>query len=124
MRHVLAHQKIRSVKLGALGSAANVSALGRVFGRLAKKVPLVIDRVMSATWTAQGERLLDEDGTRELLALVRSVTLVTPNEREAERFVSSAVRTTSDAERAARALVHHGARAVLVEEGHLRPNGD
>ena len=30
VRHVLAHQNIRSIKLGALGSAANVRALGRL----------------------------------------------------------------------------------------------
>ena len=82
-------------------------------------MPLVIDPVLSATRSAQGERLLDEDGTRELMALVRSATLVTPNAPEAERLVGFAVRTTTDAERAARALVHHGARAVLVKGGHL-----
>jgi hydroxymethylpyrimidine/phosphomethylpyrimidine kinase len=121
VRHVLTHQNIRSIKLGALGSAGNVRALGKLLRPLAKKLPLVIDPVMSATRTAQGERLLDEDGTRELLALVRSATLVTPNAPEAERLVGFAVRTTTDAERAARALVHRGARAVLVKGGHLSP---
>src|SRR5450432_3210658 len=47
VREVMAHQNVRSIKVGALGSADNVRALGRLLRSLSPSVPVVIDPVMS-----------------------------------------------------------------------------
>ena len=51
--------------------------------------------------------------------LVPLATLVTPNLDEAEVLTAETVRTPDEMERAGRALVRLGAKAVLVKGGHL-----
>jgi len=105
-----------AVKSGMLGSAAIVAAIADGITRRA--LPnYVLDPVMVAT---SGDRLLDADAERLIAQrLVPLATLVTPNLDEAEVLTAETVRTPDEMERAGRALVRLGAKAVLVKGGHL-----
>lgn len=114
---VLRHQRVRAVKVGALGTAANVLAVARLLAQYAD-VPVVIDTPMRPT---RGRtRLLARSATDALRSeLLPRATLVTTNADEAGALLGEAVRTVSEAHDAARALTRSGARAVLVKGGHL-----
>jgi hydroxymethylpyrimidine/phosphomethylpyrimidine kinase len=113
-RVVLADQRVRAIKTGALGSAANVRAVAK----LAKKIPLVVDPVMLPT--AGRARLLDDAALVAMRReLIPRAALVTANVAEAEALTGVRVETIDDAEVAAKALVNAGARAALVKGGHL-----
>ena len=105
-----------AVKSGMLGSAAIVAAVADGITRRA--LPnYVLDPVMVAT---SGDRLLDADAERLIAQrLVPLATLVTPNLDEAEVLTAETVRTPDEMERAGRALVRLGAKAVLIKGGHL-----
>lgn len=115
---VLEYQRIRAIKIGALGSLANVRALSRLL--LAhRNIPVVVDTPMLPTH-GQG-RLLDPRALPEVLrSLVPLASLLTVNVDEAQAFLGRDVRTLNHARDAARALSGRGARAVLVKGGHLR----
>lgn len=80
--------------------------------------PLVVDPIMVAT---SGARLLspaaEKTMQRDLLPLA---TLVTPNVSEAERLLSTRIRSVEDLRQAARALHDRFGCAALVKGGHLR----
>jgi hydroxymethylpyrimidine/phosphomethylpyrimidine kinase len=110
---------VRAVKVGALGSEANVRAVAKLLAGY-PAVPVVVDTPMLPT---RGKaRLL---AARALAALREELlpraTLVTVNADEAGALLSEPVRTVGEAHDAARALVKMGARAVLVKGGHLGP---
>jgi hydroxymethylpyrimidine/phosphomethylpyrimidine kinase len=116
---VLRHQRVRAVKVGALGSEANVRAVAKLLARY-PAIPVVVDTPMLPT---RGKaRLL---AARALAALREELlpraTLVTVNADEAGALLGEPVRTVGEAHDAARALVKMGARAVLVKGGHLGP---
>jgi len=115
---VLRHQRVRAVKIGALGSQANVRAVARLLGRYGD-IPVVVDTPMRPT---RGKApLLAERALAALRdELLPRATLVTVNLDEAGLLVGEAVRTVGEAHDAARALARTGARAVLVKGGHLR----
>ncbi|HEY6462718.1 MAG TPA: bifunctional hydroxymethylpyrimidine kinase/phosphomethylpyrimidine kinase [Polyangiaceae bacterium] len=132
---VTAHQRVRAVKVGALGSAENVLAVAALLAQSAG-VPVVVDTPMIATRTlarggatranggsagaSGGTRLLDAGALAALRdRLLPRATLVTVNADEAEALVGGPVRTVGEAHDAARALVKKGARAALVKGGHL-----
>lgn len=115
---VIRHQRVRAVKIGALGTEANVRAVARLLARH-PDIPLVVDTPMLPS---RGRaRLL---ATRALGALrdelLARATLVTVNLAEAEALLGEPVRTVGEAHDAARALATAGARAVLVKGGHLK----
>ena len=114
-RVVLADQRVRAIKTGALGSAANVRAVAKL---APKRVPLVVDPVMLPT---KGRaRLLDEDALGAMRRdLVPRATIVTANVAEAEALTTIAVEDLPSAHDAARAIVGMGARAALVKGGHM-----
>jgi hydroxymethylpyrimidine/phosphomethylpyrimidine kinase len=113
---VLRHQRVRAVKVGALGTAANVRAVTGLLAQY-RDVPVVVDTPMLAT---RGRpRLLAIgalDAIRELMTLA---TLVTVNLPEAQALLGEPVRSVGEARDAARALASTGARAVLVKGGHM-----
>jgi hydroxymethylpyrimidine/phosphomethylpyrimidine kinase len=146
---VMAHQRVRAVKVGALGSRENVLAVAALLAESAG-VPVVVDTPMIATRTlaregaarangggaratgggarttegasraSGGARLLDAGALAALRdRLLPRATLVTVNADEAEALVGGPVRTVGEAHDAARALVKKGARAALVKGGHL-----
>ena len=117
-REVLRHQRVRAVKVGALGSAANVRAVARLLAGRAG-LAVVVDTPMLPS---RGRARLLARGAVQLLreALLPHATLVTVNADEAEALVGGPVRNVGEAHDAARALVSHcGAHAALVKGGHL-----
>ncbi|HMI87304.1 MAG TPA: PfkB family carbohydrate kinase [Polyangiaceae bacterium] len=119
VRELWAHQNVKAIKIGALGSLANVRGVTRWLAGLHGKVPIVIDPVLRASRGRRDAALLESAGVAALLAMLELATVVTPNAREAEALLGWRVRSLAEAERAARALVDLGARAALVKGGHL-----
>jgi len=117
-REVLEGQRVGAIKVGALGSRANVAAVAKLL-REHPTIPSVVDTPMLPTRGRAS--LLDASAVAVLKReLLPAATLVTVNALEAETLASMRVATTRDARRAAKALVAGGARAVLVKAGHLR----
>src|SRR5689334_18360460 len=119
IRELARHQHVRSIKIGALGSASNARGVARYLATMRRRIPVVLDPVLRATRGQGQARLLDPTALDHVRRMLRHVTLVTPNAPEAETLVGARVRSVEDAEKAARALVELGARAALVKGGHL-----
>ena len=113
---LLADFRIEGVKIGMLGSAANVRAIAGWL-RTHRLRNVVVDPVLSAS---SGNRLLPKAALaslrRELLPLA---DIVTPNVPEAEALLARPIRTPSEMREAAQELRSFGARAVLLKGGHL-----
>lgn len=114
---VLRHQHVRAIKIGALGSAANVRAVGDWLA-IHRDLPAIVDTVMLPT---RGRaRLLDASGVRALReSLIPRAALVTANAPEAEVLTGRRVTRVSEAHDAAIALVRMGAKMALVKGGHI-----
>lgn len=115
---LFAHQNLRSIKTGALGTAENVRAVTKLAASR-KDLPLVVDPVLVATRAHDGARLLDAAGLAAIRELCAHATLVTPNVTEAEALTGIEIKTVADAAEAARRIVSLGARAAVVTGGHL-----
>lgn len=106
---------IAALKTGMLSSAAiiEVVAAGIEARRLA---PLVVDPVMVAK---SGDRLLRTDAIDALRRRLLPLALVvTPNIPEAEVLAEVRIQSLDDRIIAARRIMAHGARAVVVKGGH------
>lgn len=116
-RAVLKHERVRAVKVGALGSSQNVRAVAELLAAN-RALPAVVDPVMLPS---RGRaRLLGERAVAAMREwLVPRATLITANVPEAEMLLRARVTNVSDAHDAALALVRLGARAALVKGGHL-----
>jgi hydroxymethylpyrimidine/phosphomethylpyrimidine kinase len=116
-REVLRNQRVRAIKVGALGSRENVLAVARILGEL-KGVPAVVDTPVLPT---RGRtRLLAASALSALRkTLLPRASVVTVNADEAQALLDRQVRTLGEARAAAKALAETGARAVLVKGGHL-----
>ena len=114
---VMRNQRVLSVKVGALGGAANVRALAKLLARH-PDVPVVIDTPIAPT---RGKARLLAAGALDALkgALLPRATLVTVNVDEAQALLGEPVRSIGEAHDAARALVALGPWAALVKGGHL-----
>ncbi len=114
---VMRHQRVLSVKVGALGGRDNVRAVAKLLARY-PDVPVVVDTPMLPT---RGKTRLLAEGALAALrdALLPRATLVTVNVDEVHAILGERVRTISEAHDAARALLALGPRAVLVKGGHL-----
>jgi hydroxymethylpyrimidine kinase/phosphomethylpyrimidine kinase len=119
VRELVAHENVKAVKIGALGSDANVRGVTRWLASLGRSVPVVIDPVLKASRGSRRAPLLEEAALAALLKMIELAAVVTPNAVEAEVLLGHRVRSLADAERAARAFVELGARAALVKGGHL-----
>jgi hydroxymethylpyrimidine/phosphomethylpyrimidine kinase len=115
-REVLADARVRALKTGALGSAANARA---VIALLAEhpRLPAVVDPVMIPSRRAGAGAALHGRAVGPLRALAAAATLVTPNLAEASALLGAPV-SEREARDAAAALVAAGARAALVKGGH------
>jgi hydroxymethylpyrimidine/phosphomethylpyrimidine kinase len=118
-REVLRHQRVRAIKTGALGSEANVRAVGELLASAASRgIPAIVDPVISPT-LGRG-RLLATRAVQALRAtLLPRAALVTANVPEAEALTGARVTSVSEAHDAALALCKLGARAALVKGGHM-----
>ncbi len=114
---VLQSQRVRAVKVGALGSRQNVQAIARLLA-LHARIPVVVDTPIRAT---RGRaRLLAGDALPALKSdLLCRATLVTVNLLEAQVLLGAKVRAVGEAHDAARRLCDTGARAVLIKGGHM-----
>jgi hydroxymethylpyrimidine/phosphomethylpyrimidine kinase len=108
---------IDAVKTGMLPDAATVEAVAAGLRRV-PTVPLVVDPVFMST---SGHALADAPAVDALRAtLLPLAHVVTPNLDEAAALARAPVRTRTDMQAAARALVEMGAHAALVTGGHLQ----
>ncbi|MEP7124475.1 MAG: hydroxymethylpyrimidine/phosphomethylpyrimidine kinase [Byssovorax sp.] len=116
---VLGDARVRAIKTGALGSAANVRAVARLI-EAHPAIAAIVDPVMLPSRSAEKGARLDGPGSlRAMQQLARAATLVTPNLAEAGALLGGAtIRTDAEARDAAVALVEAGARAALVKGGH------
>jgi hydroxymethylpyrimidine/phosphomethylpyrimidine kinase len=114
---VLKNQRVRAIKVGALGSEENVKAVGD-FLAIHRAIPAVVDTVMIPT---RGRaRLLEESGVKKLRKRVLPyAALVTVNAPEAEVLTGKRVTRLDEARTAALTLLELGCRAVLLKGGHL-----
>ncbi len=110
-------REIDAVKVGMLGTAANVRAVAQSLRRFDAR-NIVVDPVLRAT---SGAALLDETGMEALRAeLVPLATVLTPNASEAGALLATtAPSTVAEMHEAARALHVHGARWILITGGHV-----
>lgn len=113
---VLDDLTVHAVKTGMLPDDATVRVVAERLARV-PAVPVIVDPVLVST---SGHALADVS-TLPLLRdlLLPAATLVTPNLAEAEALLGEPVRSRTDMQGAARALVAMGARAALVKGGHL-----
>jgi hydroxymethylpyrimidine/phosphomethylpyrimidine kinase len=103
---------VDAVKIGMLGTADTISAVGEALDLVAD-APVVVDPVMVAE---SGARLLDEDARAALLELILPrAAVVTPNLPEAAALAGE---PTDDAHALARAVRALGPGAVVVTGGH------
>jgi hydroxymethylpyrimidine/phosphomethylpyrimidine kinase len=107
---------VDAAKTGMLASAPIIEAVAEAVRETG--VPnLVVDPVFMSK---HGHPLLREDAVDALRTRILPLaTLVTPNLPEAAGLAGFEVRTLQDMERAGRAVLELGARAVLVKGGHL-----
>jgi hydroxymethylpyrimidine/phosphomethylpyrimidine kinase len=117
-REVLTHQRVRAVKTGALGSAANVRAVATLLGEH-PDLPLVVDPVMIATRAPGGARLLDGEALEAMQRLCARALVITPNRDEAEALLGGRIDSLRAQREAARELVARGSFAALIKGGHL-----
>ena len=87
VRELCLYQRIRAIKIGALGSRGNVEAITHFLRSHSPKVPVVIDPVMRSTRGTRGALLLEAGAKRALLDMIDLATVITPNISEAESFL-------------------------------------
>lgn len=105
------------IKIGMLGDAATIAAVGDALAAFASGVPVVLDPVMVAKG---GHSLLAAEAVGALRQrLLPAAAVVTPNLPEAEALTGMTIRTEDDMRTAAAALLALGVPAVLLKGGHL-----
>lgn len=107
---------IHAVKIGMIGTEANVKALGRLF-RSGKLKNIVLDTVLRST---SDFPLLDDNGVKAVRKLLPLVRIATPNTIEASILSGISVDDTDGMEEAAKIIFSMGAENVLVKGGHLK----
>jgi hydroxymethylpyrimidine/phosphomethylpyrimidine kinase len=106
---------VRAVKIGMLGSAAAIAAVGAGLRRHRAR-NVVLDTVMTAS---SGGKLLHDDAVDALRALIAQARLITPNLPEAAALTGAEEARDEDEMCAqAQRLLTLGAAAVLIKGGH------
>ncbi|HTQ07017.1 MAG TPA: bifunctional hydroxymethylpyrimidine kinase/phosphomethylpyrimidine kinase [Polyangiaceae bacterium] len=117
MEAVLTDIGADAIKIGMLGSAANVARVAATCRRLAPSVPIVLDPVMIAKG---GARLLEPAAERALVGeLVPMAAVLTPNVPEAEALSGERITDEAKLLDVASRLLLLGPGAVLLKGGHL-----
>jgi hydroxymethylpyrimidine/phosphomethylpyrimidine kinase len=115
VRAVQADIGVDAVKIGMLGTAATIAAVGRALDLLAPGTPIVLDPVMVAE---SGARLLEPDAHVALVQLLLPrATVVTPNVPEACALIGAGG-DAHDVPALARAVHALGPANVVVTGGH------
>jgi len=113
---IVQERRPKAIRIGLLPDAPLIAAVARFLRAQPKRLPVVLDPVISSS---SGHRFLGPAELGALEGLLPLVTLATPNAAEAQALSGIAVRTVADAERAALHLQRRGC-AVLVTGGHVR----
>jgi len=112
---VFSDLNVSAVKIGMLGSAAAIAAVGAGLRRHRAR-NVVLDTVLAAS---SGKKLLHDDAVDALRALVAQARLVTPNLPEAAALTGGKpAHDEEEMDIQAQKLVALGAGAVLVKGGH------
>jgi hydroxymethylpyrimidine/phosphomethylpyrimidine kinase len=115
MDAVFSDLDVRAVKIGMLGSAAAIAAVGAGLRRRRAR-NVVLDTVMVAS---SGGKLLHDDAVDALRALIAQARLITPNLPEAAALTGTAqARDEEEMGAQAQKLLTLGAAAVLIKGGH------
>ena len=110
---------IAGIKVGMLGTSANLAAAARILAGN-PHVPRVVDPVLRSS---SGAVLLEKKAWPRLLPLFRKrASLITPNLDEASALAGCRVRTVEDMKAAARKIHRTSLVPCLVKGGHL-PGG-
>jgi hydroxymethylpyrimidine/phosphomethylpyrimidine kinase len=116
VRAVAADIGVDAVKIGMLGSAETIAAVGQALDLLGD-APVVLDPVMVAE---SGAPLLEAEARRALLELLPRATVVTPNLLEARALLAQAgADSGGDGPELARAVVGLGAAHAVITGGHV-----
>lgn len=111
---------IAAIKTGLLFSAAIISAAARALVDLGKKIPLVVDPVITATG---GDPLLEKGAIAAYESeLFPIASLITPNLDEAAHLLGSEIKDRQLMERAGSELRRKFKTAILLKGGHLSGN--
>src|SRR5438105_5238869 len=112
------HFPIAAIKTGLLCSAAIISTVARSIIDLGRKIPLVVDPVITATG---GDPLLESDAIetyqRELFPIA---SLITPNLDEAGQLLGDKIQDRESMKRAGKELERKFKTAILLKGRHLR----
>ena len=104
-----------AVKIGMLYSAELIEAVAAALKRHGAH-KIVLDPVMVAQ---SGDKLLQDDAVEAIKAyLMPLAEVVTPNLPEAMVLTGQTLQNRQDVASAARALVAHGSRSILIKGGH------
>lgn len=115
MDAVFSDFNVAAVKIGMLGSAAAIAAVGAGLRRH-RAGNIVLDPVLAAS---SGEKLLRDDALDALRGLIAQSRLVTPNLPEAAALTSATQARDEDEMYAqAKKLLALGVGAVLIKGGH------
>src|SRR6185503_15644273 len=87
VRELWAQQNVKAIKIGALGSLANVRGVTDWLASLPRKVPVVVDPVLCASRGKRDAPLLESAGIAALIEMIEVCAVVTPNALEAERLL-------------------------------------
>ncbi len=113
------------IKIGMLGSSANVLAVAAFLSRIRKIAPVtvVLDPVLKSS---SGKDLLDQDGVVNMRRhLIPEVDWITPNTAELAVLTGRTLDQPSDLLTAAKELQHLGRELkVVVTGGHSDPPND
>jgi hydroxymethylpyrimidine/phosphomethylpyrimidine kinase len=115
MDAVFSDLDVSAVKIGMMGSAAAIGAVGAGLRRHHAR-NVVLDTVMAAT---AGGKLLHDDALNALRALIAHARLVTPNLSEAAALIGAEEAHDEEGMYSqAQKLLALGAGAVLIKGGH------
>ena len=114
---VLEQVRPDAIRIGLIPTKSACVAIADRLRRLRRRVPVVIDPVMSSS---SGGRLQQRSAIDGLRHLLRIADIAMPNAAEAATLASMRVVDLADAERAASHLAEEYGCAVLVTGGHVR----
>ncbi len=115
---ILNDLSVQAAKTGMLYTSEIIDVVADAIE--AMKIPLVVDPIIRAK---SGTLLIREEAFEKLVKrLIPIATVVTPNVPEAEKITGMRIKSSEDAEKAAKAIVDMGAKAAVVKGGHLGGN--
>jgi len=108
---------VAAIKTGLLCSSAIISTTARAIIELGRKIPLVVDPVITATG---GDLLLQSDAIDAYKTdLFPLATLITPNLDEAGQLLGENIQSLESMKRAGQKLEREFNTAILLKGGHL-----